>query len=104
MYEGTANGNFNSNTKASAGEIKQTESERILFALDHKIEMLDKTASSIVTKVTSLGGFELVKGSADPSKAIQGGNFIGELDLRLDKLQSLVEAYSAIFYNLERLA
>ena len=82
-----------------------TESERILQALDYKLDVLDKIASIMVTKVTTLGGFELLKQEAtDARKPAQGGNFIGELDIRIDRAQRLIEGYEAILYNLERLA
>ena len=63
MYEGTASGCF----KTAGSEIKQTESERILYSFDNKIDSLDRTASSIITKVTSLGGFELTKCKEEPA-------------------------------------
>jgi len=83
----------------------QTESERILKALDYKLDVLDDTAAIIITKVTFLGGFELLKSEAkDNQKPAQGGNFISELDMRIERLQRLIEGYEAILYNLEKLA
>ena len=82
-----------------------TESERILQALDYKLDVLDKIANGICSKITTLGGFEkLPSDPKDSEKPAQGGNFIGELDVRIERLQRLVEAYNAILYNLERLA
>ena len=83
----------------------QTESERILKALDYKLDMLSYTAAIIITKVTFLGGFEkLPSDPKDSEKPAQGGNFIGELDVRIERLQRLIEGYEAILYNLEKLA
>lgn len=98
MYESTGN--------PTKGEIKgQTESERILMALDYKLDALDKIGTSVVTKVTALGGFELLKcEGCDAKKPQQNSSFIGELDLRLERMQRLIETYDAIRYNLERLA
>lgn len=93
------------NCKAAECVKGQTESERILQALDYKLDTLDKIASAMVGKVTTLGGFELLKSEAtDARKPAQGGNFIGELDIRIDRAQRLIEGYEAILYNLERLA
>ena len=81
-----------------------TESERILNVFDSKIQTLDKITGTLVANVTALGGFELLKGtSSEASKAAQGGNFIGELNIRLEKLQSLIDGLDAIRINLGRL-
>lgn len=85
-------------------EKKQTESQRILDSFDYELDELDKIASTIVNKVTSLGGFKPSKCEAcDAQKPPQGSHFINDLDVRLGKLQRLVEAYDAIRYNLEKL-
>lgn len=87
------------------GEQKQTETQRILDKFDYKIEMLEKTTSVIIDKVTTLGGFEKLEAkSCDAIKPAQQSNsFISELDVRLEKLQKLLDAQDAIRYNLENL-
>lgn len=108
MYDQPTSGNFKTpeSVKGQTESVKgQTESERILMALDYKLDTLNKIFSTMVIKVTALGGFELLKQEAtDAKKPAEGGNFIGELDIRIDGAQRLIEGYSAILQNLERLA
>jgi len=101
MYDQPASGNFKVGDQVKG----QTESERILSTLDYKLDILDKTASAMVGRVTTLGGFELLKQEAsEAKKPNNGGNFISELDIRIERMQRLIEGYEAILYNLERLA
>jgi hypothetical protein len=87
------------------GEARQTEAQRILDKFDYKLDAIDLNTKTIIDKITTLGGFELLKSEAsDSGKPSQQSNcFINELDLRLERLQRLLEAYDAIRYNLERL-
>jgi hypothetical protein len=93
------------NDSANAQSPKgTTETERVLSTFDYKLEALDKIAGTIVNQITALSDFDHLKAEAtDARKQVQGGNFIGELDIRIEKLQKLVEAYDSIRYNLERL-
>ena len=79
-----------------------TESERILKSFDSKLETLDKLSSAIIISISNIVGFE-AEGKEEALKDVSPVHFISELDVRLSRLQILIDNFADINANLSRL-